>query len=497
MSDLRNEKPLGEVIDGVSEIDLFASLNRLLEENPEFKRTYDSVMSILGDGPTAEEVTEVKCVEIDGHDYIVAKRIEIAGNTYLYLVNENDILDFIIQKVIIEDGKKYIIGLDSDKEFDLVQTYIQRDFLIGLKEKLKKSNKEAPDDQRSITSPGDFQREFTFKGKGTKPERLSFMQDIKTILESISADSSVMDIDRDGFCLASQLFDIAEADTKSDACRQAIDTFEKICKVNRNVPNLPAMFSGRLTSIGMSAYSAKNYPVAETAFRLLAESGDTSAKNNYAYIIRRHEITEVTETDYLRALKILHEGMRNGDAFSMVNTALVFALMLGDNESWHLADSIMQKLSNFGGMLVESWWENVAKQGDNEGYLVHFFLLKYEKIEKSALGSLKSITTRLKNSIEGFPDWLADDCTFDSLEEIMKYTDDPDFNSYLEEFLKNMPYSRESVNEMLETITGWDLWPIYNKLLTEYESLLTTEEITKLRSDYKEKFDIPLPDEVE
>lgn len=150
MSELKNsqsvnENPADETSDVTVEVDPFASLNKTLEENPEFKSIYESVMSILGDGSTDEEGTEVECVEIEGHDYIIAKRIEIAGTTYLYLVNEDDIMDFIIQKLIVEEGEEYITGLDSDKEFDLVQAYIQRDFLMQLKGKLKSDSEDEPD----------------------------------------------------------------------------------------------------------------------------------------------------------------------------------------------------------------------------------------------------------------------------------------------------------------------------------------------------------------
>lgn len=152
MSNLKNsqcvsEDPVDEATDGVKETDPFASLNKILEENPEYRSTYESVMSVLGDEATDEEGTEVECVEIEGHDYIIAKRIEIAGTTYLYLVNEDDILDFIIQKLVVEDGEEYITSLDSDKEFDLVQAYIQRDFLMQLKGKLKRDSEDNPDNQ--------------------------------------------------------------------------------------------------------------------------------------------------------------------------------------------------------------------------------------------------------------------------------------------------------------------------------------------------------------
>lgn len=150
MSELKNsqcvnEDPVDTAADAVKETDPFASLNKMLDENPEFRSAYESVMSVLGDEATEEDGAEVECVEIEGHDYIIAKRIEIAGTTYLYLVNEDDIMDFIIQKLIVEDGEEYITGLDSDKEFDLVQAYIQRDFLMQLKGKLKSDNESESD----------------------------------------------------------------------------------------------------------------------------------------------------------------------------------------------------------------------------------------------------------------------------------------------------------------------------------------------------------------
>ena len=85
MSELKNnhgigDEPISESPEVAAEVDPFASLNKMLEESPEFKSTFDSVMSILGDDAANEEGTEVECVEIDGHDYIIAKKIEIAGN---------------------------------------------------------------------------------------------------------------------------------------------------------------------------------------------------------------------------------------------------------------------------------------------------------------------------------------------------------------------------------------------------------------------------------
>lgn len=323
------------------------------------------------------------------------------------------------------------------------------------------------------------------------------MQDIKTILELIKTYSSVMDVERGGLSLMSLLLDIAEADIESEDCRQAIETIEQICNANNNTPNLDSMLSRKLASVGTSAYSAKRFHVAEIAFRMLAESGDTSAKNNFAYMIRRHEIAEPSSRDHVRALKMLQEGVKEGDAFSLVNTALVFALILGDDESWHLADSIFERLSGFGGMLVSSWWEDLAKEDDNEGYLVLFFLLRHGKIDDNRYGSVKSIAMRLTKSIDGFPEWLAKDYTIETLDDVIKCIDDSNFDFILKDFLEKMPCSRESVDEMMEVVSAWDLWPVYNKLLSDCVALLSPEELAKLKYDYKEKFSISLPSESE
>lgn len=323
------------------------------------------------------------------------------------------------------------------------------------------------------------------------------MQDINTILELLKTDPSLMTVDKDAFILASQLLDVAESNVETNDSNQAIDAFEQIRNINKSSIDLVESFSSRLSTIGMVAYSVKNFLTAEKTFRMLAETCGTTAKNNYAYMIRRHEIAHITDRDHLIALKLLNDGVKEGEAFSLVNTALVFALMLGDNESWHLADSIFEKLSPLGGALVESWWKDVAEAGDIEGDLVLFFLLRYGLIDDSETAPIKSIARRLTKNLSAFPKWLAEDYALETLDDVVECIEDPDFDSILEEFLEKMPSSRKSVDEMLEIVSAWDLWPVYYKLLTDCETFLTLEEHAKLKTDYKEKFSIPLPDEGE
>ena len=74
MSDRKNDnidhngQPVNDR-DKTSGADPFASLNRLLAENPDFKSTFDSISKFYDDDLTWDETEEVDYVEIDGHDY--------------------------------------------------------------------------------------------------------------------------------------------------------------------------------------------------------------------------------------------------------------------------------------------------------------------------------------------------------------------------------------------------------------------------------------------
>lgn len=100
------------------------------------------------------------------------------------------------------------------------------------------------------------------------------------------------------------------------------------------------------------------------------------------------------------------------------------------------------------------------------------------------MGSEKSIALHLAKNIDGFPEWLAKDYAIETLEDVIDCLGDPYFDTLLEEFLDKMPCSRESVEEMLKTVSAFDLWPVYNKLLTDCVTLLSPDELAKLKADY-------------
>ena len=249
-----------------------------------------------------------------------------------------------------------------------------------------------------------------------------------------------------------------------------------------------------LHSIAFREYKDGNIDFAEYLFRRACDLvDDYSLNNNLAYVLRRKKDDSITTVEIIT---LLLPGVREQDSFCMINMGLLFALNLSASDDWQTADELFSLLPDeLNG--ADAWWESLAKEGDIEGYLVFFFLLRHGKIDHSNIGSVKSIAMRLIKSISGFPDWLAKVYAIETLNDVVECIDDPDFYPILEDFLEKMPCSRESVDEMLKVVSGWDLLPVYNKLLIDRAALLTPEELAKLRANYKKKFDLPLPGETD
>lgn len=59
------------------------------------------------------------CVVLDGIKYQVVDKIKVETKEYVYLMNENDKNDICCRKEIEENGKTFLVGLDSDEEVNL------------------------------------------------------------------------------------------------------------------------------------------------------------------------------------------------------------------------------------------------------------------------------------------------------------------------------------------------------------------------------------------
>lgn len=281
--------------------------------------------------------------------------------------------------------------------------------------------------------------------------------------------------------------------------------YEKECLIRNKLEQLIGMvrrssetdvstYAHILHSIAFEEYEAGGVDFSEHLFRSACNLvDDSSLNNNLAYVLRRKNDDPINNGE---VISLLLSGVQEKEPFCMINMGLLFSLSLSTPDDWRTADALFSLLPD-GLNGADSWWENLGKSNEPEGYLVHFFLIRHNKVEQSNLGSIKSIAMRLKRNLETFPAWLAEDYVIETLDDVIECIDDPDFDSILEDFLEEMPRTRESVDEMLEVIAGWDLWQLYNKLLTECTALLTTAEVAKLKAEYKEKFSIPLPCEDE
>lgn len=70
---------------------------------------------------------EVKVIDLENGTFVITDEILINGIKYVYLTNENDVMDFCIRKVKIENNEEYLVKLESDQEFDTaIQAFLNK-----------------------------------------------------------------------------------------------------------------------------------------------------------------------------------------------------------------------------------------------------------------------------------------------------------------------------------------------------------------------------------
>ena len=66
------------------------------------------------------EEINVNVTDIDGKEYIELDTVEVNDSKYVYLVSTNGDKDFLINKIVLDNGKEYYEGLESNEEFQIV-----------------------------------------------------------------------------------------------------------------------------------------------------------------------------------------------------------------------------------------------------------------------------------------------------------------------------------------------------------------------------------------
>lgn len=90
----------------------------------------------------------------------------------------------------------------------------------------------------------------------------------------------------------------------------------------------------------------------------------------------------------------------------MVNMALLWALNVKGEDCWRLADNIISMLPRDNVSAALDWWLDVANNGDVEGYLVHYWMLKKEIIDKTPLGTKEYLLEKITSEITDLPNFM-------------------------------------------------------------------------------------------
>lgn len=70
----------------------------------------------------------------DGIEYVIVKDMEIKNIIYTLFANINDPEDICYRKTAnAEDGELYYVGLDNEKEFEMVNTIFAKNILEEIK----------------------------------------------------------------------------------------------------------------------------------------------------------------------------------------------------------------------------------------------------------------------------------------------------------------------------------------------------------------------------
>ena len=160
--------------------------------------------------------------------------------------------------------------------------------------------------------------------------------------------------------------------------------------------------------MGMESYSNGNFIVAEEAFRRAVAVCQEDVlcvgyASNVACLIRRKEIRNPEKASGKEIVELLKPGTAKKDTFSLINMALFWALNIGAEDDWKMADELISLVSKSDVHGAYLWWLDVGNKDDVEGHLVHLLLIRNGKIAKSPLGEMKALFDKVKAKYAAIP----------------------------------------------------------------------------------------------
>ncbi len=127
-------------------------------------------------------------------------------------------------------------------------------------------------------------------------------------------------------------------------------------------------------------------------------------KGHLASMIRRRE----TVKEYPRSdvPKLLLDGVKRRDAFSIINMALFWIMESGTDEDWELADRLIPFIDNNDIDLQSllSHWKHCGIAGEVEGFIAVLLLMRHGKVAKTDLGDANTLFLRIRHDYPGVPE---------------------------------------------------------------------------------------------
>lgn len=160
-----------------------------------------------------------------------------------------------------------------------------------------------------------------------------------------------------------------------------------------------------LNDMAFESYTKTDFEVAAHGFMRGTQMGDVTSKNNLVYMLRRGETNIIPDCSARDYLKILRSGLGESEAFSMVNAALVLSVGMGEERDWEVADKLISFLPA-GCFSIINWWSDLERKGDPEGFLIHLWLIRHKKMERSPLAGISELRERVSEEFPNSPKWL-------------------------------------------------------------------------------------------
>lgn len=185
-----------------------------------------------------------------------------------------------------------------------------------------------------------------------------------------------------------------------------------IDEIREKCEPLPGLLGTVIGEIGYRCYQLRSPALAEWVYRYANDLNETNnSRNNLAYILRRHR-NDLHATN-AEIIDLLTEGVRRQDSFSLMNMALHFALNLGTENDWRLADRLIKLIAEDSICAVYQWWHDLAAKEDPEGILAVYWLNRHDKLPIPLEQAGDPWIARINDHYSNIPQWF-----FESPDEI-------------------------------------------------------------------------------